>query len=70
MTLEERAAEAAAKAVCTRCKELILGEGFLPLGMVHGTFRVPAARCSRSFRLCGNCAPEFHRFLAGAEVLR
>ena len=64
MTLEERAAEAAANATCTRCGALMIqprGRARLTIGM----YRRVGQKSTEHFNLCTGCGPAFRLFLAG-----
>lgn len=70
MTLEERAAEAAARAVCTRCGAPmsqplpLCGEG----RMTTGLYRRVGEKGTEHFSLCSNCGPGLRLYLAGFGV--
>ena len=70
-SLEERAAEAASKAVCTRCQAPMSQP--LPLRsegrLTTGTYRQVGQKGTRHFNLCADCAPAFLLFLTGSVVL-
>lgn len=65
--LGQKAAQAAAQAVCTRCGRAML----LPGGSVRlttGLYRLVGHRRTEHFNLCSACGPEFRLFLAGVSV--
>lgn len=67
MTLEEKAAEAAANAVCTRCDNRLIPPGGVVPRVTTGTYRLVGLKGVRHFNLCWWCAPEFTKFLASAR---
>lgn len=71
MTLEERAAEAAANATCTRCERPMMQRLLLAAEarMTVGTYRQVGQRGTVHFNLCRSCGHLFRLFLAGSEVL-
>lgn len=62
MDLEEKAAEAAKRAPCGRCGEVIL-ETESAIGTVTGYYRAVAIGTTSSFQLCGECGLDLREFL-------
>lgn len=67
MTLEEKAAEAAGNAVCTRCGAPMLNRR-LHNQLVTGTHRWVGEKGTGHFNLCSDCGPAFRLFLKGDGV--
>lgn len=68
MTLEEKAAEAAANAICTRCGGSMMRKR-LTNQLTTGTYRRVGVKGTEHFSLCSDCGPAFRLFLAGSVVL-
>ena len=67
MTLEEKAAEAAANATCTRCQGPMMRKRLTDL--TTGAYRRVGVKGTEHFSLCSDCGPAFRLFLAGSVVL-
>lgn len=64
MTLEERAAEAARRAVCTRCGAPMVNLRVINQ-LITGVHRRVGEKGAEHFSLCSDCGPKFRQFLAG-----
>lgn len=61
-SLEERAAEAASRATCARCKVVILDDSS-GSGVVLGRLIVPLLGIKHAYQMCGKCGLALREFI-------